>query len=55
MDMNVTRLTEADFCSGSTSMISAMIIHKDSVKAIVARCQTHGNASCGRTAVHHRA
>lgn len=42
VDMNVARLTEADLQWADFVMISAMIIHKDSVKAIVARCQTHG-------------
>jgi radical SAM superfamily enzyme YgiQ (UPF0313 family) len=42
VDMNVQRLKEADLRWADFVMISAMIIHKDSVRQIVARCLEQG-------------
>jgi radical SAM superfamily enzyme YgiQ (UPF0313 family) len=42
VDLNVERLQEADLRWADYVMISAMIIHKESVNAIVARCAAAG-------------
>lgn len=44
VDLNVERLTEADLRSADYVMISAMIVHKDSVREIVTRCKVHGKS-----------
>jgi radical SAM superfamily enzyme YgiQ (UPF0313 family) len=41
VDMNVERLKDTDLRWADYVMISAMIVHKDSVRAIVARCIHH--------------
>jgi len=42
VDMNVERLKDADLRWADFVMISAMIVHKDSVRNIVARCMAQG-------------
>ena len=42
VDKNVARLTDEDLRWADFVMISAMIVHKESVKRIVARCQAFG-------------
>lgn len=42
VDMNVQPLTDADLARPDFVMISAMIVHKESVRGIVARCLAHG-------------
>jgi radical SAM superfamily enzyme YgiQ (UPF0313 family) len=42
VDMNVERLKDADLRWADFVMISAMIVHKDSVRSIVARCMAQG-------------
>jgi radical SAM superfamily enzyme YgiQ (UPF0313 family) len=44
VDMNVERLKDADLRWADFVMISAMIVHKDSVRNIVARSIAHGKA-----------
>ena len=42
VDKNVSRLRDEDLRWADYVMISAMIVHKESVHQIVARCKTHG-------------
>lgn len=42
VDMNVERLKDADLRWADFVMLSAMMVHKDSVRNIVARCVGHG-------------
>lgn len=42
VDKNVARLKDEDLRWADYVLISAMIVHKESVKRIVARCQAHG-------------
>lgn len=44
VDLNVERLNEDDLCWADFVMVSAMIVHKESVKQIVARCQAAGKS-----------
>ncbi len=44
VDLNVKRLKDADLRWADLVMISAMIVHKNSVRNIVARCREHGKA-----------
>jgi radical SAM superfamily enzyme YgiQ (UPF0313 family) len=46
VDKNVTRLTDDDLRWADFVMISAMIVHKESVRSIAARC-----ASCGKPVI----
>jgi radical SAM superfamily enzyme YgiQ (UPF0313 family) len=42
VDLNVEQLTDADLCWADCVMISAMIVHKESVREIVTRCVARG-------------
>ena len=42
VDQNVARLNDSDLLWADFVMISAMIVHQESVRSIVARCQAHG-------------
>lgn len=42
VDLNVERLTDANLCWADYVMLSAMIVHQESVREIVARCVAHG-------------
>jgi radical SAM superfamily enzyme YgiQ (UPF0313 family) len=42
VDLNVKRLKEADLRWADVVMVSAMIVHKDSVRSIAAQCREHG-------------
>jgi len=41
-DLNVKRLKDADLRWADFVMVSAMIVHKDSVRSIAAQCREHG-------------
>ena len=56
VDTNVERLKDGDLRWADYVMISAMIIHKESVNEIVERCRKLSKTDhCRRTALHHRA
>ena len=55
VDLNVERLKDSDLRWADYVMISAMIVHKESVHEIVARCAAFEKAGHRRrAAVHHR-
>ena len=54
VDLNVSRLRDADLRWADYVMISAMIVHKESVHEIIARCRAgRPSGDRRRAAVHH--
>ncbi|MHC5108366.1 MAG: B12-binding domain-containing radical SAM protein [Planctomycetota bacterium] len=47
VDLNVSRLSDADIATADYVLISAMIVHAESVREIVRRCRQHGKPVIG--------